>query len=59
MLLPPSEEFLKQKRFVAEQKDKIAKKSMIMKSFADIKDNRGNCQNEQTEYMQKQKLLGK
>jgi hypothetical protein len=51
MLLPPSEEFLKQKRFVAEQKEKIAKKSMIMKSFADIKDNRGNCQNEQTEYM--------
>ena len=35
------------------------KKSFLMKSFADIKDNKGNCQIEQSEMMAKQHLLGR
>jgi hypothetical protein len=53
-LLSNNEAFERQKLLVAEQREKLLKKSIIMKSFSEIKDNRGNCQNEQTEIMQKQ-----
>lgn len=32
---------------------------MLMKSFADVKDNRGNCAMEQSELLKKQKMMGK
>lgn len=37
-------------------KQRLLKKSMLMKSFADVKDNRGNCAMEQSEYLNKQKM---
>jgi hypothetical protein len=48
----PARNFLKQKRFVAGEKEKIAKRYVIIKSFLNIKNNRDKCQNELTEYMQ-------
>ncbi len=32
-------------------KQRLLKKSMLMKSFADVKDNRGNCAMEQSEML--------
>ena len=40
-------------------KQRLLKKSMLMKSFADVKDNRGNCAMEQSEYLTKQKEMGR
>ena len=54
-LLVKNEDFLAQRKLVAEQREKLLKKSILMKSFSNIKDNRGNCQNEQSEMMAKQK----
>ncbi len=45
-LLTTNDDFLAQRKLVAEQREKLLKKSILMKSFSDIKDNRGNCQNE-------------
>jgi solute carrier family 30 (zinc transporter), member 2 len=50
-LLSNNDDFLAQRKLVAEQREKLLKKSILMKSFSDIKDNRGNCQNEQSEMM--------
>lgn len=52
-LLSYNDDFLAQRKLVAEQREKLLKKSILMKSFSDIKDNRGNCQNEQSEMMRK------
>jgi len=38
---------------------RLLKKSFLMKSFANTKDNRGNCAMEQSEFLSKQKSLGK
>ena len=46
-LRPPEDEPLLRQR--------IIKKSMLMKSFSNIKDNRGNCAMEQTDFIAKQK----
>lgn len=41
------------------EENRLLKKSMLMKSFADIKDNRANCAMEQSELMKKQKVMGR
>ena len=51
-LKPPENEPLLRQRV-------MVKKSLLMKSFSDTKDNRGNCAMEQSDFLAKQKLEGK